>query len=102
VKTTFVAHITVDTPDGADPATWMTAVERALRTADIVNPPGVTGIQLDCAEFEVWFATGAMATGTPDTLNCGDEGTSPNMVVEPGDPHNLDTDGDGIGCEVGP
>lgn len=53
MKTTFVAHITVDTPDGADPATWMTAVERALRFADVVNPPGVTGLQLDEARIDV-------------------------------------------------
>lgn len=32
-------------------------------------------------------------------LNCGDPGTSHNMPVGPDDPHGLDDDNDGIGCE---
>lgn len=33
-------------------------------------------------------------------LDCGDPGTFHNMPIEPGnDPHGLDADGDGIGCE---
>lgn len=53
MKTTYVAHVTVDTPGGCDPAEYMAPVERALRTADIVNPPGIAGIQLDEAEIDV-------------------------------------------------
>jgi hypothetical protein len=52
----------------------------------------------------VAFAAPALAQ--EDTLNCGDEGTSHNMVVPPDDPHGLDgppgptTSGiPGIGCE---
>ena len=41
---------------------------------------------------------GVAPAGAQD-LDCGDPGTSPNMSVEPGDPHGLDRDGDGIGCE---
>jgi hypothetical protein len=33
-------------------------------------------------------------------LDCGDPGTSPNMPVDPNnDPHGLDDDDDGVGCE---
>lgn len=32
-------------------------------------------------------------------LDCGDEGTFHNMPVTPDDPHGLDADGDGLGCE---
>jgi hypothetical protein len=33
-------------------------------------------------------------------LDCGDPGTSHNMPVDPAnDPHGLDADDDGIGCE---
>lgn len=33
-------------------------------------------------------------------LDCGDPGTSHNMPIDPADdPHGLDADGDGIGCE---
>jgi len=39
-------------------------------------------------------------TSTPEDLNCGDPGTHPNMDVPPGDPHGLDTDDDGTGCET--
>jgi hypothetical protein len=44
------------------------------------------------------FLIGAAPAGATD-LNCGDPGTFPNMPVEPGDPHGLDRDGNGIGCE---
>jgi len=32
-------------------------------------------------------------------LDCGDPGTFHNMPVGPDDPHRLDSNGDGIGCE---
>lgn len=35
-----------------------------------------------------------------DTLNCGDPGTWHNMPVDPNnDPHDLDGNGDGVGCQ---
>lgn len=34
-------------------------------------------------------------------LDCGDPGTSHDMPVGPDDPHGLDADDDGIGCEDG-
>jgi LPXTG-motif cell wall-anchored protein len=34
-----------------------------------------------------------------DDLDCGDPGTTPNMSVPADDPHDLDDDDDGIGCE---
>ena len=33
-------------------------------------------------------------------LDCGDPGAGPDVTVADGDPHGLDTDGDGIGCET--
>ena len=42
----------------------------------------------------------ACGTGPETELDCGDTGTSPNMTVPEDDPHDLDTDGDGIGCET--
>lgn len=32
-------------------------------------------------------------------LDCGDPGTFHNIPVTPDDPHGLDSDGDGLGCE---
>lgn len=32
-------------------------------------------------------------------IDCGDPGTSHNMPVGPDDPHGLDADDDGVGCE---
>jgi hypothetical protein len=43
--------------------------------------------------------TAAPSGAQEDDLNCGDPGTSLNMPVPPDDPHGLDADGDGIGCE---
>jgi hypothetical protein len=45
------------------------------------------------------LAVGAPALAQEGDLDCGDPGTFHNMPVEPGDPHGLDADGDGIGCE---
>lgn len=43
--------------------------------------------------------TVAPASATDD-LNCGDEGTSHNMPIDPdNDPNNLDGNDDGVGCE---
>jgi hypothetical protein len=39
---------------------------------------------------------------TPADLDCGDPGTSPGMPVPADDPHDLDADDDGIGCEAAP
>jgi hypothetical protein len=47
----------------------------------------------------VAVAFGAPALAQEGDLDCGDPGTSPNMAVEAGDPHGLDADDDGIGCE---
>lgn len=51
--------------------------------------------------FVAALATLAMAgpAGATDDLNCGDPGTYLNMPVGPDDPHNLDSNDDGIGCE---
>lgn len=68
------------------------------------------------AAFFVGGLTATMALSTASAsagqgdLNCGDEGTYPNMTMtvfdpehQPGeegyDPHGLDDDKDGIGCE---
>jgi hypothetical protein len=46
------------------------------------------------------LAVGAPALAQEGDLDCGDPGTFHNMPVEIGnDPHGLDADGDGIGCE---
>ncbi len=46
------------------------------------------------------LAVGAPALAQEGDLNCGDPGTFPNMPIEIGnDPHGLDADQDGIGCE---
>lgn len=47
----------------------------------------------------VALMAGTTAGAQEGDLDCGDPGTSPNMPVDPGDPHRLDDDGDGIGCE---
>ena len=42
----------------------------------------------------------APALAQEDDLNCGDPGTFHNMPIEIGnDPHGLDADNDGMGCE---
>jgi len=45
------------------------------------------------------FMAATTAGAQEGDLNCGDPGTSHNMTVPPDDPHGLDTDNDGIGCE---
>jgi hypothetical protein len=46
------------------------------------------------------LAVAIPATAQEGDLDCGDPGTSHNMPVEIGnDPHGLDDDQDGIGCE---
>lgn len=42
---------------------------------------------------------GVSPIGAQDELNCGDPGTSHNMPVGPDDPHGLDGNNNGIGCE---
>ena len=37
---------------------------------------------------------------TGGDLDCGSPGGGMNVPVQPGDPHGLDADGDGIGCET--
>lgn len=50
------------------------------------------------AAVALFLAIPAAAGG--DDLNCGDPGTSHNMPIDPNnDPHNLDGDDDGVGCE---
>lgn len=43
--------------------------------------------------------TASTAGAQEGDLDCGDPGTSPNMSVPADDPHGLDRDGNGIGCE---
>lgn len=46
------------------------------------------------------LAVGAPASAQEGDLDCGDPGTFHNMPIEIGnDPHGLDADHDGIGCE---
>lgn len=43
---------------------------------------------------------GSQTAGATDDLDCGDPGTSPNMSIDPNnDPHRLDDNNNGIGCE---
>jgi hypothetical protein len=43
---------------------------------------------------------GVSPTGAQADLDCGDPGTSLNMPVDPNnDPHELDANDDGVGCE---
>jgi hypothetical protein len=55
---------------------------------------------LMAAALSVGMLIGPSPSGAQADLDCGDPGTSPNMPVDPNnDPHRLDDDDDGIGCE---
>lgn len=65
---------------------------RKLSKAAAVTAVAITS--LAAASF-----TASTAGAQSGDLDCGDPGTSHNMPVPPDDPHDLDDDGDGIGCE---
>jgi hypothetical protein len=58
-----------------------------------IKRAGILMVAATCTLF-----VGLSPAGATD-LNCGDPGTSHNMPVGPDDPHGLDGDGDGLGCE---
>jgi hypothetical protein len=51
------------------------------------------------AALSVGMLIGPSPSGAQADLDCGDPGTSHNMPVPPDDPHGLDANDDGIGCE---
>ncbi|HEX8683620.1 MAG TPA: hypothetical protein VF707_14970 [Ardenticatenaceae bacterium] len=62
------------------------------------NPPPAQPTQPPAQGCDPSYPTLCLPPGPPDTVNCGDI-SARSFPVLPPDPHRLDQDGNGIGCE---
>ena len=78
-------------PRDCDETTPTTAAPATTTTAPPAEPPASLPPEAPAPD---------PTPATPADLDCGDPGTTANMPVPADDPHGLDADDDGIGCEA--